>query len=69
MSQGYVKTYLVYPVTIYGIADHALTKAGIANPHSIQIPAIVQASLDRGRGGMVGEGKNIWHNVDIDESG
>ncbi|KAF8348842.1 NAD(P)-binding protein [Amanita rubescens] len=47
--------------------NHALTKAGIANPHSIQIPAIVQASLDRGRAGMVGKGKNIWHNVDIDE--
>lgn len=64
-----MKTYLVYPVTIYGIANHALTNAGIANSHSIQIPAIIQASLDRGRAGMVGEGKNIWHNVDIDESG
>jgi len=62
-----VKTYLVYPVTIYGIADHALTKAAISNPHSIQVPALIQASLDRGRAGMVGVGKNIWHNVRIDE--
>lgn len=69
VSAGYVRTYLVYPVTIYGIADHALTKARIANPHSIQVPALIQASLDRGRAGMVGVGKNIWHNVYIDESG
>ena len=64
-----MKTYLVYPVTIYGIADHALTKAGISNAHSIQVPALIQASLDRGRAGMVGVGKNIWHNVHINESG
>ncbi|KAF8687635.1 hypothetical protein AX14_003644 [Amanita brunnescens Koide BX004] len=66
-KQGYAKTCLIYPVTIYGIADHALTKAGIANPHSIQVPALIHASLDRGRAGMVGEGRNIWHNVRIDE--
>ncbi|KAF8623606.1 hypothetical protein AX17_007309 [Amanita inopinata Kibby_2008] len=53
--------------TIYGVANHELTQAGISNPHSIQIPAIIQASLARGRGGMVGAGKNIWHNVYIDE--
>ncbi|PFH53083.1 hypothetical protein AMATHDRAFT_84076 [Amanita thiersii Skay4041] len=65
--QGYLKLYLVYPVTIYGIADHALAKAGIANPHSIQIPALIQASLSRGQAGMVGLGRNIWHNVHIDD--
>ena len=69
MSAGYVKTYMVYPATVYGIADHALTKAGISNPHSMQVPALIRASLDRGRAGMVGLGKNIWHNVHTDESG
>ena len=27
----------------------------------------IKASLDRGQGGVVGEGKNIWANVEIHE--
>ncbi|KAF7344096.1 NAD-P-binding protein [Mycena venus] len=30
-------------------------------------PILVKAALDRGRAGMVGEEKNIWHNVEIHE--
>ena len=37
------------------------------NPQSQQIPALVMASVDRGRPGIVGEGKNIWSNVQIDD--
>ncbi|KAF8884044.1 hypothetical protein BD779DRAFT_1742694 [Infundibulicybe gibba] len=31
--------------------------------------ALIRASLDRGSGGMVGQGKNFWANVDIEELG
>lgn len=64
---GYVKTYIIVPSTIYGIASNPLVDAGIQNPHSIQIPQLIRASVDRGQGGMVGDGKNLWPNVDIDE--
>ncbi|EEB92550.1 hypothetical protein MPER_08922, partial [Moniliophthora perniciosa FA553] len=66
-KEGYVKTYIILPSTIYSIAQGPLFAAGISNPHSIQIPAIIKASIDRKRAGMVGAGKNLWPNVDIHE--
>ena len=51
---GYTKTYIVLPSTIYGIASTALVDMGVQNPRSKQIPALVDASLDRKQGGMVG---------------
>ncbi|KAF8994645.1 hypothetical protein BDQ17DRAFT_1331013 [Cyathus striatus] len=66
-KEGYVKVYIVLPSTIYGMARNKLVDRGIQNTHSIQIPALIHASITRGQGGMVGEGKNIWPNVDIDE--
>lgn len=64
---GYVKTYIILPSTIYGIASNRLVDLNIQKPRSQQIPQLVQASLDRKQGGMVGEGKNLWPNVHIDE--
>ncbi|KAJ7020344.1 NAD(P)-binding protein [Mycena alexandri] len=66
-EEGYVKTYIVLPSTIYGLAKGQLVDAGLQNPHSQQIPALISAALDRGRAGMVGEGKNLWPNVEIHE--
>ncbi|KAF5382083.1 hypothetical protein D9615_004318 [Tricholomella constricta] len=66
-KQGYVKTYIILPSTIYGIASGKLVDHGIQNRYSIQIPALIDASLDRGAGGMVGEGKNLWPNVNVDD--
>ncbi|KAK7044380.1 hypothetical protein R3P38DRAFT_3388776 [Favolaschia claudopus] len=66
-SEGYVKTYIVLPSTIYGLATGPLVDLGIQNPHSQQIPLLISAALDRGRAGMVGEGKNLWPNVEIHE--
>ena len=64
---GYVRTYLVLPPTIYGKATGKLYDLGISNPHSIQIPLAIRTSLDRGQGGMIGEGKNIWPLVELNE--
>ena len=66
-SSGYVRTFIVVPSTIYGIAQGPLVDLGIQNPYSIQIPALIRASLDRGQAGMVGQGKNLWPNVEIGE--
>ncbi|KAJ7127070.1 hypothetical protein C8R44DRAFT_617333 [Mycena epipterygia] len=66
-SQGYVKTYIILPSTIYGFASGPLVKAGLQNNRSQQIPSLVDVSLKRGQGGMVGKGKNWWGNVHIDD--
>jgi hypothetical protein len=55
------------PSTIYGVASNPLVDAGIQNPHSIQIPLLIKASLDRGRAGMVGKGAALWPDVHIDD--
>ncbi|KAJ7136659.1 NAD-binding protein [Mycena epipterygia] len=66
-TEGYLKSYIILPSTIYGIARGRLVEMGIQNRHSIQIPALINAALDRGQAGMVGEGKNLWPNVEIHE--
>ena len=62
-----MKTYIILPSTIYGIVSDPLVDAGVQNSHSIQIPQLIRASIDRRQGGMVGLGKNIWPNVDNGE--
>ncbi|KLO17101.1 NAD-binding protein [Schizopora paradoxa] len=64
---GYAKTYIICPSTIYGVVSNPLVDAGIQNPHSIQIPQIIRAGIDRGQGGMVGLGENLWPNVWVDD--
>jgi hypothetical protein len=63
-----VRTHIVLPPTIYGIADHALVQKGIANDQSIQLPALIRASVARGQAGVVGKGENVWPNVHISDS-
>jgi hypothetical protein len=65
--EDYVRVYIVIPSTIYGIATGKLVELGVQNAHSIQVPALVDASLARGQGGMVGEGKNLWPNVHVED--
>ncbi|KAF7336223.1 hypothetical protein MVEN_02170100 [Mycena venus] len=66
-AEGYIKSYIILPSTIYGLATGRLVDLGIQNPHSMQIPSLISAALDRGQAGMVGDGKNLWPNVEIHE--
>ncbi|EKM80125.1 hypothetical protein AGABI1DRAFT_57587 [Agaricus bisporus var. burnettii JB137-S8] len=67
-KEGYVRAYFVLPSTIYGMASGKFVDAGLANKHSVQVPALIKTSLDRGQAGMIGKGLNIWPNVHIDEA-
>ncbi|KDQ57352.1 hypothetical protein JAAARDRAFT_35980 [Jaapia argillacea MUCL 33604] len=67
--QGYIKSYIVLPSTIWGIASGPLVDLKIQNPHSQQIPNLIKIGLARGQGAKIGEGKNYWPNVEIDELG
>ncbi|KAE9408812.1 NAD(P)-binding protein [Gymnopus androsaceus JB14] len=64
-AEGYVKTYIILPANIWGIAKGPLFDSGISHKQSVQIPILIRTSLDRGHAGMVGLGKNIWPNVEI----
>ncbi|CAL1702850.1 unnamed protein product [Somion occarium] len=66
-KQGYLKSYIVVPSLVHGIASGPLVDIGIQNPFSMQIPGFILAGLDRGQVGMVGEGRAIWSNVHIDD--
>ncbi|KAI0696908.1 NAD(P)-binding protein [Cytidiella melzeri] len=66
-KEGYVRTYIILPSTIWGIAKNELVDAGIANPHSQQIPALIRAALARGQAGVVGKGVPYWPNVNIEQ--
>ncbi|EJF65198.1 hypothetical protein DICSQDRAFT_50371 [Dichomitus squalens LYAD-421 SS1] len=67
-QEGYIRSYLVLPPAVWGLAQGPLVDAHIMNPQSQEIPALIIASIDRGRPGMVGEGKNVWSNVHIDDA-
>ncbi|KAF8438924.1 hypothetical protein L210DRAFT_3646462 [Boletus edulis BED1] len=66
-KQGYARTHIVLPSTIYDFATGSLVTMGIQNPRSVQIPRLVSASITRKRAGMVGLGLNKWPNVHIDD--
>ncbi|KAF8623620.1 hypothetical protein AX17_007322 [Amanita inopinata Kibby_2008] len=68
-KEGYVKTYIVSPPTIWGRPQNKLAKAGFTHTLSIQVPALIKVSLARGSGSYVGDGKNIWDNVNVDDLG
>ncbi|KAK0205283.1 hypothetical protein DFS33DRAFT_1259613 [Desarmillaria ectypa] len=66
-KEGYVKTYIVLPPTIYGVPTGILHKHGLQRSVVAQIRQLVEASIARKQGGVVGEGKNLWPNVDVNE--
>ncbi|KAJ7625818.1 hypothetical protein FB45DRAFT_836098 [Roridomyces roridus] len=66
-AEGYAKTYILVPSMVYGIATGLLVDKGIQNRHSQVLPGLIKISLGRGRAGMVGEGKNLWPNVEVHE--
>lgn len=58
-SKGKVRTAIVCPPTIYGVAD------GPDNIHSDQWPRMAEAVIKRGKGFQVGEGKNRWTHIHV----
>jgi hypothetical protein len=66
-AAGSVRAYIVIPPTIWGRLSGPLAAAGISNVQSQQIPRLIRIALSRGRAGMVGQGVNLWPNVEIGE--
>ncbi|KAJ7103955.1 hypothetical protein B0H15DRAFT_46 [Mycena belliarum] len=66
-AEGYIKSYIVLPASVFGLAKGRLVDLGVQHPHSMAIPYLISAALDRGQAGMVGEGKNVWPIVEVHE--
>ncbi|TFK49795.1 NAD(P)-binding protein [Heliocybe sulcata] len=67
-DEGYVRTHIILPSTIFGMASGPLFDKGISNPHSIEIPCMLAIGWHKRESGMVGPGKNVWPCVDIDDT-
>ena len=66
-KEGYLRSYIIIPSTIYNRPANPLVEAGFQKTVSIQIPALIKASIARGQGGVVGKGVSIWPSVDVEE--
>ncbi|KAJ7923627.1 hypothetical protein B0H13DRAFT_56126 [Mycena leptocephala] len=66
-DEGYIKSYIVLPTTVWGIPTGALVDGGIQNWQNSMLNFLLTPSLARGQGGMVGEGRNVWKNVEVNE--
>ncbi|KAI0073561.1 NAD-P-binding protein [Panus rudis PR-1116 ss-1] len=64
---GYLRSYIVVPGTVYGMATGPLVEAGIANPHSLAIPYMIKTAIARGRAPVVGKGLAKWAGVHIED--
>lgn len=60
-SDNSFSAYIVCPPTIYGLGT------GPFNKHSVQVPALIRAALDRGKAGTVGKGLNLWNHVHVQD--
>jgi len=67
-KEGYAKTFIVLPCTIWGIASNGFTEKGLQNPISQQIPGLIKTSLARRKTVILGTGENIWNHVEIGET-
>lgn len=59
-AQQAIRSAVVCPSLIYGVGT------GL-NPHSVQIPFLVNNARERGTVEIVGPGANVWSNVHIDD--
>jgi len=66
-DEGYIKGYIILPTTVWGIPTGALVDGGIQNWQNSILNFLLPPSLARSQGGMVGEGRNVWKNVEVNE--
>ena len=56
---------LVIPPTIFGLPEGVLFEKKLANPHSIQVPALIRGAIERKRAGLIGTGQAIWDHIHV----
>ncbi|KAJ7123462.1 hypothetical protein C8R44DRAFT_980830 [Mycena epipterygia] len=66
-KQGYVKTYIVVPGTIYGTATGKVADSGAQHTRNRLLINLCRSAVVRQEAFIVGEGKNEWAHVEIGE--
>ncbi|KAK7052774.1 NmrA domain-containing protein [Favolaschia claudopus] len=66
-NEGYIKSYIIVPTTVYGVPTGPVVEAGAQRWQSSILSYLIPPSLARGQAGMVGQGKNVWDNVEVNE--
>lgn len=64
---GYVRTHIILPSIVFGIATGPLFDAGIANAHTVFFPILIRAALQAGHVGILDTGASIWNCVHVDD--
>ncbi|KAJ7661706.1 hypothetical protein B0H17DRAFT_320768 [Mycena rosella] len=65
--QGYVRTYIVVPGAVYGIATGKVANSGAQNTRNKLFGLFCHMSFARKAAFMIGEGKNEWPHIEIGE--
>ncbi|KAI0091096.1 NAD(P)-binding protein [Irpex rosettiformis] len=66
-NEGYLRSYIILPSAIWGIAKNPLVDAGIANPYSGGVKLLIRAALERGQACMVGDGQALLPSINVEE--
>jgi len=64
-KEGYVRTYIIAPPLVYGLASGTFVDAEVQSPIPTFLTLISKIAFERGSCGMVGPGKNIWTTVEL----
>ncbi|KAF5336915.1 hypothetical protein D9611_002863 [Ephemerocybe angulata] len=67
-EEGYVRSYLITPGTIFGLAKGPLVDLGIQHKHSLQLPLFFRTFIKRGRAATIGPGSNVWPAVSYSDN-
>ncbi|KAL0567558.1 hypothetical protein V5O48_014435 [Marasmius crinis-equi] len=65
--EGYVRTFIISPSTVYASTSNALVQAGISNSRTPLYKYFVPIAIARGSGVLIGTENSVWPNVSIDE--
>jgi len=66
-KEGYIKSYILLVPVVFGLPQSRFIDAGIQNSHSMLVMFLGKIALQQGKSRMVGEGKNIWSIVEVNE--
>ncbi|KAI0635602.1 NAD-P-binding protein [Trametes polyzona] len=66
-QDGYVRSHIVLPGYIYGVAKGPLFDAGISNAYTILTPLLSRIALQHGKVAVLNKGVSVWANVHIDD--
>jgi len=66
-KEGYLKSYLLIIPVVCGEPKSRFVDAGIQHSRCTIVVLLGKPALERGEAGVIGEGKNVWSIVDVND--